>query len=61
MIDRIRGRLVSKGGSSILLETASFVLDVLVPLSTMESLQGQRSEVDVGLGALAGATASASA
>ena len=47
MIDRIRGRLVSKGGSSILLETGSFVLDVLVPLSTMESLQGQRSEVDL--------------
>jgi len=47
MIDRIRGRLVSKGGASILLETGPLVLDVLVPLSTMESLQGDRSEVDL--------------
>jgi Holliday junction DNA helicase RuvA len=47
MIDRIRGRLVSKGGASILLETGPFVLDVLVPLSTMESLQGERSEVNL--------------
>lgn len=47
MIDRVRGRLVSKGGASILLETGSFVLDVLVPLSTMESLPGERSEVDL--------------
>lgn len=47
MIDRVRGRLVSKGGSSILLETGPFVLDLLVPLTTMESLPGEGSEVDL--------------
>lgn len=47
MIDRVRGRLVSKSGASILLETGSFVLDVLVPLSTTESLAAPGSEVDL--------------
>ncbi|MEZ4654498.1 MAG: Holliday junction branch migration protein RuvA [Candidatus Eisenbacteria bacterium] len=45
MIDRLRGRLVSKSGSSILLETGPFVLDILVPLSTSESLAAEGSEV----------------
>jgi Holliday junction DNA helicase RuvA len=47
MIDRVRGRVVNKGGSSILLETGPFVLDLLVPLTTMESLPAEGSDVDL--------------
>jgi Holliday junction DNA helicase RuvA len=47
VIDRLRGRLVSRSGASILLETGPFTLDVLVPLTTSEGLSTEGSQVQL--------------